>query len=86
MKPNKLALFLRWLIVNLVGASIGFAIYLKMKAEDCRPGQIDGQCGLSTFTGFVFGAGVVLATLLGSTIWALLVEYRQRKAVAGTHG
>ena len=48
------------------------------KGGDCKPNERDGQCGLSTFVGFVdgvIGAGVVL---LGGGTYIVVTLVRKR--------
>jgi hypothetical protein len=40
------------MLISFVLPVIGYQIG---KAGDCKPGQIDGQCGLSTFVWFAYG-------------------------------
>jgi uncharacterized membrane protein YciS (DUF1049 family) len=43
--------------------------YLSGKAGDCKPQEIDGQCGMSTFVGFLFGA--IAGAVIG--VWGIVV-------------
>jgi hypothetical protein len=49
-------------------------------AGDCKPGDRDGQCGLSTFGGFVAGVATGGAFLIIGTIATLLQWYRTKRA------
>ena len=51
------------------GAIMFIPFYLSGKAGDCKPHDIDGQCGLSTFVGFLYGAIAGAA----SGIWGIVV-------------
>jgi hypothetical protein len=42
-------------------------------------GQVDGQCGLGTFLGLLYGGGAGLAILLSLTVYILIIAYRQRR-------
>jgi hypothetical protein len=41
---------------------------------------VDGQCGLATFLGLLYGVGTGLALFLITTVYFLVVAYRRRKA------
>ena len=57
MKARRLNLPVAWLITSVLSIAIAVGGYANEKAEDCKPGQIDGQCRLSTFVGLLYGAG-----------------------------
>ena len=78
-KRRYLSLALIWissilisLVLPLIGSRIG-------KAGDCKPGEVDGQCGLGTFVGFAYGAcgGVVIAACV--TVYVAFALYQIRK-------
>jgi hypothetical protein len=49
-----------------------FSFYLEGVRGDCRPEQIDGQCGLSTFLG-IYGAATSVAILIvGGIVLAIV--------------
>jgi hypothetical protein len=51
-----------WTVAVSVAALVLFAGYQFGRAGDCRPGEIDGQCGMSTFLGVLYGLlGGILA-------------------------
>ena len=80
--PQKSKLPAVWLIAILVSVCLLAIGYLTGKAGDCRPGQIDGQCGLSTFVGIVYGALgslVVLICASAYTAFKLMRSYRSSK-------
>lgn len=54
------------------------------KAGDCSPGQIDGQCGLSTFVGLLYGAIGGIVVLACATVYTVVYFYRRRKNAAGS--
>jgi len=62
-------------------ATVVFAtFYYQRKAEDCRPGQSDGQCGLSTFLGLLYGAVAASIILIGGGILIAVRIYIARRA------
>jgi hypothetical protein len=44
-----------WGITLLISAGVALALHLLSKAGDCKPHEVDGQCGMSTFIGTIFG-------------------------------
>jgi hypothetical protein len=55
----------------LIGISIGtfFLFYLWGISQDCKPGQIDGQCGLGTGIGMLIEAfAAVTIFFVGSVL------------------
>jgi hypothetical protein len=70
-------------VFTLLAISIAsfFPFYLQGIREDCRPNQIDGQCGLSTFLGEMYGAAASVAVLVvGGTVLAIVHNRIQKKA------
>jgi hypothetical protein len=53
MKTDRLDLKALWPITSTVSVTTAVGGYALGKAVDCKPGQIDGQCGLSTFIGLL---------------------------------
>jgi hypothetical protein len=53
-------------------------IYLGGKAGDCKPRQIDGQCGMSTFFGLIYGIAAGVVIFVGMGIYFLRVAYERR--------
>jgi hypothetical protein len=80
MKARRLNLPVAWLITSLLSVAIAVGGYAWGKTLDCKPGQIDGQCGLGTFVGLLYGAGAGLAIFLSMTVYFLVVAYRRRRA------
>ena len=62
----------------MLTATIAVAGYASGKAGDCKPQQVDAQCGLSTFVGLLYGVGTGLGLFLISTFCFLIVAYRRR--------
>jgi hypothetical protein len=75
---DRLDLKALWLITTMVGVATAVGGYVWGRAVDCKPGQIDGQCGLSTFIGLLYGVGIGLALFLISTVCVLIIAYRRR--------
>ena len=82
LRYRKRDLFVAWVIAMLVSALVAYWFYVGGKAADCKPGQIDGQCGLSSFLGLLYGEGAGLVIFVGTTICLFVVAYRRRRAVA----
>jgi hypothetical protein len=78
VKTDRLDLKALWLITSTVSVTTAVGRYAWGKAVDCKPGQIDGQCGLSTFIGLLYGVGTGLALFLISTVCCLIIAYRRR--------
>lgn len=78
MKARRVNLFIVWLIAAAVAVVIADRFYAAGKASDCRPGQIDGQCGLSTFLGAIYGGAAGLAILGTTIVCVAVIAYRRR--------
>lgn len=74
------ALWLRLLIVFGVSALIVVAGYQSGKAADCGPHDVDGQCGLSTFSGLLTGLAGGAAVLLVGSILTFVQWHRSRRS------
>jgi hypothetical protein len=70
-----------WFLSLIVSVAVAFLSYQSGKASDCKPGQVDGQCGLSTFLGLVYGVGAGLAILLVVTVCLLVIAHRLRRTL-----
>jgi hypothetical protein len=79
VKVWRVNLFVTWLIAAAVAIVITDRFYAAGKAADCKPGQIDGQCGLSTFLGFLYGGAAGLAVLGVTTVCVVVIAYRRRR-------
>ena len=71
-----------WLIAILMAFCSPAIGYLSGKAGDCQPGQIDGQCGLSTFVGIVYGVLGSLVILACASAYTLFRGYLADKAAS----
>lgn len=73
-------LLVAWFVALLFSLGVGLSIYLSGKWGDCTPHERDGQCGISTFIGLIYGvfAGTVL--LVTTTACVLFVVIRRRSA------
>ena len=69
-------LWLRLLIVLLVAVLTGLCFIWWGRAGDCQPDSHDGQCGLSTFVGFVYGVFAAGLIVLGGFTVTLIQWYR----------
>lgn len=78
MKVRRVNLFVIWLVAAAIAIVITDRFYAAGKAADCKPGQIDGQCGLSTFLGFIYGGAAGLAVLGVTTVCIAVIAYRRR--------
>jgi hypothetical protein len=63
--------------LSLIAAVIFFCCYSSGRAGDCKPHEIDGQCGLSTFAGLLFGLGGAAVIVFVSVIAILVAAYRR---------
>jgi hypothetical protein len=77
-ETDRLNLKVAWLITSVASVATSVGGYAWGKAVDCKPGQIDGQCGLSTFLGLLYGVGTGVAFFLISTVCFLIIAYRRR--------
>jgi hypothetical protein len=89
MSNRKLATWKSVMIWALVIVAVSITILVLSvesgKAGDCKPNERDGQCGLSTFVGFVdgaIGAGVVL---LGGCTYIVVILVRKRLETKSLH-
>lgn len=80
MKVRRLNLPVAWLVTALVSVAVVIGVYLAGKAGDCKLAEIDGQCGLSTFVGFVGDVGSGLVIFLGMGMFFLVVALKRRRA------
>jgi hypothetical protein len=56
------------------------AAWFSGKAGDCKPQEVDGQCGLSTFAGLLFGViGAVVIVLVSSIAIGIAAWRRDRR-------
>jgi hypothetical protein len=67
-------------LLLLISIASFFPFYLEGIRGDCRPDQIDGQCGLSTFLGMLYGGGTSIAILIVGGIALAIVHVQKRKA------
>ena len=89
MSNRKLATWKSVMISALVTVAASITIFILCaksgKAGDCKPNVRDGQCGLSTFVGFVdgvIGAGVVL---LGGGTYIVVILVRKQLEAKSLH-
>jgi hypothetical protein len=79
MKARQTKLLLAWLATIALSVAVAFGLYSSGKAADCKPGQIDGQCGLATSMGAMFGAIAGLSIFLIRTTTCAVVALRRRR-------
>jgi hypothetical protein len=82
MKLRQTNLLLAWLATTAFSVVVAFGLYASGKAADCKPGQMDGQCGLATFSGLLYGVFIGLAIFLSGTIVCSFVVLRRRRVAA----
>ena len=78
-RPN---LLLIWIGSIAVSVFVVFGGYAIGRSADCQPGQIDGQCGLSTFYWSVYGIMAGAVIFLCVTVYVLIAAYQRRRARA----
>ncbi len=68
------------IVIGVFALSVGggVAIWQEGVASDCRPEQIDGQCGLSSAMGTLFGIGFFLGVNLIMAAIMLILHLRSR--------
>jgi len=69
-----------WLVAIIMCALSLYAGVAWGKAADCRPKDIDGQCGLITFLGFCYGAFAGCLILLFALCRTLYLFFERRRA------
>jgi hypothetical protein len=63
-----------WTISILIAFLLLVSGYQYGKAGDCRPGEIDGQCGLSTACGIIYGTLGSLLVILSAAVYSLYLN------------
>ena len=65
----------------LIGISfLSFVLFSYIgKAGDCKPHEIDGQCGMSTFFGFVFGIFSASVILICGGVYLAIKRVREKR-------
>jgi hypothetical protein len=61
----------------LVASVFFFAAWFSGKAGDCKPHEVDGQCGLSTFAGLLFGVIGAMVIVVVSSIAIGIAAWRR---------
>jgi hypothetical protein len=69
---------LQFLIVILVAGGFFLVCWLSGSASDCSGTQADGQCGLSSFLGLLYGVMGALAIIVVSSFVIAIVQWRRR--------
>ena len=83
-EQRRLNLLFVWLISTVISVTAVIGGYYVGRAGDCSPGQVDGQCGMSTFFGFVYGSLAGLVIFVSMTIFVIVVAYRRNRDSANT--
>ena len=86
MQKRRTNLFIIWSVSFLISVSLPVGAYFVGKAGDCRPGEIDGQCGMSTFFSVLYGIASGLVIQVSMTVYVLIESYRRRKRRQETIG
>lgn len=68
-----------WLITLAISCLMPVAGDLLGKAGDCKPDQVDGQCGMSTFIMLQYGVVIGLLIMITVTVYVILATLRYRK-------
>jgi hypothetical protein len=84
MKQTKKSL-LFWAASILISAMLPVIGNQIGKAGDCKPGQIDGQCGLTTFVWFAYGVIGAVVIAVCCTAYLIIALLRQRKASSASN-
>ena len=79
MRRHSPNLLLLWILSCVLSLGIGYGIFASGKAADCKPHEVDGQCGLSTFTGLIDGLGIGSTLFLVASACILFSAYKRRK-------
>jgi hypothetical protein len=79
MQKRRTNLFIIWSVSFLISVLLPVGAYFVGKAGDCRPGEIDGQCGLATFVWILYGLASGLVILVSVTVYVLIEGYRRRR-------
>jgi hypothetical protein len=76
-------LALRKSVLILIALSIAafFPFLMVGISHDCKPGQSDGQCGLSTFVGAINGFAAAGAVLIGGGVYLTILHLQKKRKV-----
>ena len=80
MSQRRSKLLLLW--IGSIAVSV-FAVmggYFIGRLADCQPGQIDGQCGLTTFLYSLSGIAAGIVIFLCMTVYVLITVFKRRRA------
>ena len=80
MNQRRSNLLLIWIGSIAISVFAGFGGYYIGRSADCRPGEIDGQCGLSTFYWTLYGIAAGIVIFLCMTVYVLITAYKRRRA------
>jgi len=68
-----------WLISLAISCLMPVAGDLLGKAGDCKPGQVDGQCGMSTFIMLEYGIAIGLLIMFAVSAYVIIATLRHRR-------
>lgn len=73
-----------WATSMLTSLALPFIGYLVGKAGDCKPGEVDGQCGMSTFVSFAYGVLGAIVIAVCFTAYLIISLYKQMETSSST--
>jgi hypothetical protein len=76
---NRKSLLICVLVLLAISVASFFSYYLEGVTGDCRPDEIDGQCGMSSFYGAVYGAATSAVVLSIGGILLAIAHNRMKK-------
>ena len=76
---SKKSLLLCVFMLLAISIASFFPFYLDGVRGDCRPDQIDGQCGMSTFFGELYGGATSVVILIVGAIALSVVHVRKKR-------
>ncbi len=86
MKLRRSNLLVVWIGSIAVSVFVVVGGYAIGRASDCRPGQIDGQCGLATFIWLLYGIAAGTLIFVGVTVYVIIAAFKRRRTGLVTSG
>ncbi len=68
-----------WVVSLILSLAVGFGFYESGRAGDCAPHEIDGQCGMSTFVGLLYGTFAGATILVSMTVYVCVTALKRRR-------
>ena len=68
-----------WLVSLFVAVSVAACGFLVSRALDCSPKEIDGQCGMGTYFGSLFGVLAGAVILVGMTLYVIVAAHKTQR-------